>query len=484
MKSFHPKAILKLMGFLLMIEGLFMFGCIPYSIYYGSVDLQPILLSAIITLVSGFLLRLIFHKANNRELGTRDAYIIVSFTWILISAYGTLPFMFSNVIPDFTDAFFESISGFSTTGASILRDIEIVPKGVLFWRSLTHWIGGMGIVVLAIAILPYMGLGGMQLFNAEAPGPSVDKLHPRMAETAKRLWGIYVLLTVAQVVLMLLGGMGLFDSLCHAFGTVATGGFGTKNTSYMKYSPYLQYITTIFMFFAGTSFTLHYLALKGKLRKVFKSEEYRAYIGLTLIATIIVAFLLWLIQNFSIEAAFRHALFQVVSIITCTGFASYDYMIWPAFCWFLIFVLMFAGGMVGSTSGGIKIFRHVLLFKNGRAEFRKMIHPNAVFPVRLDGRNVSPEIIHNVLAIFMIYITTFAIGTLILIGFGLALPDSMGSVATCMGGIGPGLGTTGPAGNFAHLHDVSKWTLSFLMLAGRLELITIYILFIPAFWRN
>lgn len=484
MYQFKFRPIFKIIGILLVIEGVFMLSCIPFSVYFGSADLLPIFESAAITIAAGGSLWFVRRKYDEHDIGKREGYLIVSLTWVIISLFGALPFYISGAIPSFTDAYFETMSGFSTTGASILKDIEAVPKGLLFWRSMTHWIGGMGIIVLSIAILPFLGFGGMSLFWAEVPGPEKEKLHPRIAETARRLWGIYVLLTVAMVILLLLGGMNLFESLCHAFGAISSGGFSPKNTSLAGYSPYIQYVAIFFMFLAGTNFTLHYLLLHGKVKKALGGQEFKAYLLVLLIPTAVIATSLVFERGYQIEQAVRGAMFSVVSIVTCTGFAIEDYMLWPFYAWFLIFLLMFAGGMAGSTSGGIKIVRHVLLFKNVAMVIKKQIHKSAVIPVRLDNKPVSPLIIHNVLAIFVLYIFTFGIGSLLLTASGLDVISSMGSVVTCMGGIGPGLATTGPVANYAHLHDFAKWVLSFLMLLGRLELFTLFIIFHPAFWRR
>jgi trk system potassium uptake protein TrkH len=480
--------IIRFLGILLVIEGLFIFTALPFSYYYGSSDFNAILISGLITLAFGILFRLITKEADEKSIGKREGYVIVSFSWIVISIFGTLPFIISNSIPSFTDAFFETISGFSTTGASILTDIEIVPKGILFWRSMTHWIGGMGIIVLTVAILPFLGIGGMQLFNAESSGISTDKLHPRITETAKRLWGIYVLLTAILTVLLLLGGMNLFESLCHAFGTMGTGGFSPKNTSIGQYSPYIQYVCTVFMMLAATSFSLHYFLLKGKFKRVFKNEEFRLFLTIIFGSSLIIAGFLFF-DNYNqyndFEKAFRDSWFTVSSIVSCTGFVTADYMKWSPFLWFFIFLLMFSGGCAGSTTGGIKVIRHLLLLKNVSLEFKRLLHPSAVLPVRLDGKPVHQDIIFNVLAFFMMYIVIFAVSSFALSITGVNPVSSIGAVATCMAGIGPGLGDVGgPATNFSMVPLLGKWILSFMMLIGRLEIFTVFILFAPSFWKK
>lgn len=487
--------ILRLLGILLLIEGVFLLTAVPFSLYYGHSDnltfqlfsakndFWPLLLSALLTMVVGFLVLLGGRNAS-KTITRRDGYVIVALTWIVISVFGALPFYLSGAIPVYTDAFFETISGFTTTGATILQDIESVPKGLLFWRSMTHWIGGMGIIVLSLAILPFLGIGGMQLFAAEVPGITYDKLHPRITETAKRLWGIYFLLTIIQTGLLMLGGMDLFDGLCHAFATMATGGFSTKNDSIASFSPFIQYVIIVFMIFAGTNFALHYIALHGKIKDVWRNEEYRYYVGsigfTTLFITLVLSF--WMGGDFF--DSLRNSLFTVVSIITTTGFITEDYLLWPGFLWVLIFLLMFVGGSAGSTGGGVKVVRQLLLYKNSILELKRLMHPQAIIPVRLNSKPVSQDIIFNVLAFFLIYLIVFAIGVFVMTLTGLSFDSAVGSSAACLGNIGPGIGSVGPTGNFAHITTFGKWFLSFLMLLGRLELFTILILLSPAFWKR
>ena len=477
------RIILQILGFLLIIEGLFMFTGIPFSIYYCNYKCLSLLYSGLITLSTGGVIWFITRKAN-RAIGKREGYIIVSVAWVVISLFGTLPYLISGAIPSFTDAYFETISGFTTTGASILTDIEIVPKGLLFWRALTHWIGGMGIIVLSVAILPLLGIGGMQLFVAEMPGITPDKLHPRITQTAKRLWGIYLLLTAIETVLLMFGGMDLFDSLCHSFATMATGGFSTKNASVADFSPYIQYVIIVFMILAGTNFTLHYLGLHGKLREIWRNEEYRYYILFTLGFSVVLGVIIFYEGSLSMEQSIRDALFQVVSIVTTTGFVTSDYLSWPGQSWIFLFLLLFVGGSAGSTGGGIKIARQILLLKNSALEFKRMIHPQAVIPVRFNGRAVAPEIIHLVMAFFLFYILTFFAGTFILTLMGLSFDTAIGATIATLGNIGPGIGGVGPVENYSFLPDAAKWISSFLMLLGRLELFTVIILFSPSFWKK
>lgn len=476
--------VIRVIGMLLVIEGLFMLSGIPFSFWFGSADWPYLLISAAITSGIGFFAYFLNRRANNKNIGKREGYIIVSLSWAVFSLFGALPFWISGAIPQFTDAFFETMSGFTTTGASILIDIESMPKGLLFWRSMTHWMGGMGIIVLSLAVLPILGIGGMQLFVAEVPGPTPDKLHPRIKETAKRLWAIYVVLTLVQTSLLMLGGMDLFDGLCHAFGTMATGGFSTQNDSIAGYSPFIQYVITFFMILAGMNFTMHYLAIKGAISKWNRNDEFRFYIFVLGVATVLITGSLLVNGSFATEESFRHSLFQTVSIVTTTGFVTTDYLLWPNLAWFIILLLMFSGGCAGSTGGGIKMVRHLLLFKNSFLELKRQIHPQAVIPVRMNGKAVNQDIIFNVLAFFLIYVTIFAGGALVMAGLGLDFHSAIGSVIATLGNIGPGIGEVGPASTYAGIPLVGKWFLSFLMLLGRLELFTVLILFSRAFWKN
>jgi len=390
------------------------------------------------------------------------------------------------------------MSGYTTTGSTILNDIEIIPEGVLFWRSLTHWIGGMGIIVLAIAILPLLGIGGMQLFAAEAPGPSTDKLHPRITDTAKRLWLIYFGYTVAETLLLQLAGMSFFDAVNHAMSTLSTGGFSTKNSSvaYWNDQPIIQYIIIFFMFLAGTNFILSYFAFKGKIQKIIHDEEFKLYFKFVAIFSIIVAVIVYFNADLSLssiedemvwgraEDSLRQALFQVLAIITTTGFVTADYTLWSPFLVVFFFGLMFLGGSAGSTSGGVKVVRHLMLIKNGFLEFKRALHPNAILPVRYNNKAISGEIVFNILGFFILYMLSFIIGALGFSMFQLDFESSIGLSASSLGNIGPALGEFGPADNFAALPNLAKWWAAFLMLLGRLELFTVLILLTPFFWRN
>ena len=491
------KIIFHFFGLLFLFNGGFMLLSAIVSLIYKDGVTLKLFLSGLVTLLIG-VSAMVYTRNHKKEMNKREGYIVVSFGWIVMALSGTIPYVFTEAIPSFTDAFFETMSGFTTTGASILNDIEAVPEGVLFWRSLTHWIGGMGIIVLAVAILPLLGIGGMQLFAAEAPGPSADKLHPRITDTAKRLWLIYFGYTAAETILLKAAGMNFFDAINHSMSTLSTGGFSTKNASvaYWNAMPMVQYIIIVFMFLAGTNFVLSYFAFKGKISKVYKDEEFKLYFKFIAIFTILAAVIIYFNADLSLstiehprvlgagESAFRHSLFQVLAIITTTGFVTADYTLWTPFLTIFFFGLMFLGGSAGSTSGGIKIVRHLITIKNGFLEFKRTLHPNAILPVRYNKRSVSGDIVFNILGFFILYLLSFIIGSL---GFSMMQIDfesAIGLAASSLGNVGPALGDFGPVNNYAALPPIGKWWASFLMLIGRLELFTVLILLTPFFWRN
>ncbi|HET7361541.1 MAG TPA: potassium transporter TrkG [Salinimicrobium sp.] len=497
MRQLNFKIIFHIMGLLLLCNGGFMLIASLVSWYYDDGVTMEISAASMITLFVGIIL-MFFTLGHRKEIKKKEGYIVVTFGWIFMVLSGTLPYVLTQAIPSFTDAFFETMSGYTTTGSSILTDIEVIPKGVLFWRSLTIWIGGMGIIVLAIAILPLLGVGGMQLFSAESPGPSADKLKPRITDTAKRLWFIYVGLTIAQIFLLNVAGMSLFDAVNHSFSTMGTGGFSTKNASaaFWNDQPIIQYILALFMFLAGANFVLSYFAFKGKIQKVLRDEEFRWYVFFIVLATFISALGIYFAADLGLssidhpmvwgraESAFRHGLFQVISIVTTTGLVTADYTLWTPFLTVLFFGLMFLGGSAGSTAGGIKVMRHVIMIKNGVIEFKRALHPNAILPVRYNGRAISNEIVFNILGFFILYMLSFIIGALVLAFLGLDFHAALGGAATTLGNIGPGLGALGPVNNFGGIPDLAKWWCSFLMLIGRLELFTVLILLSPYFWRK
>jgi trk system potassium uptake protein TrkH len=483
--KFNFKAIISILGLLLMLNGGFMLLCLPVSIYYNDGDWHALLLSGVFTLLIGLIAYVLTKKQANAGLKKRDGYLVVTMGWLGMSLFGTLPYLISQEIPFFTDAFFETLSGFTTTGASILNDIESMGKGILMWRSLTQWIGGMGIIVLTVAILPLLGIGGMQLFVAEAPGVTPDKLKPRITDTAKRLWLIYLGLTVFEAILLKIGGMDYFDSINHALTTMATGGFSTKNASVAYFSsPFIQYVIIVFMFLAGTNFTLTYFGLHGQMKKVWGNEEFRFYFGFTAGFAVLVTIVVFLVTDNSFESSFRDSLFQLVSIVTTTGFVTADYTGWAPLVTVIFFMLMFVGASAGSTAGGVKVVRHIILLKNSLLELRRQIHPAAVLPVRLNNMAVPSDITFNVMAFMIIYFMVFAFGSILISALGYDFNTAVGAVATCLGNIGPGFGEVGPMDNFAFISIPGKWILSFLMLLGRLELFTVLILFTPYYWTK
>lgn len=476
--------ILRILGFLMLIVGGLMLPSIFLSLLYRDGQTIALVASAAITVSAGALLMLAGRKSENRDIRRRDGYLVVALGWLFASFFGALPYLFSHSVPHLVDALFETASGFTTTGASILPDIEIIPPSILFWRSTTQWIGGMGIIVLTIAILPLLGIGGMELFASEAPGPTKDKLHPRIRETAKRLWIIYVLLTLLCGGLLDLGGMTAFEAANHAMCTMSSGGFSTRNASIAAWdSNVIHYTITFFMLLAGTNFTLLYLIYQGQWRRLRSNEELRVYLGVIASATLI----LLLANVFSDRNGaldFRESLFMVVSVITTTGFVTADYQSWMPFVTLLFVMLLLSGACAGSTAGGIKVVRYTLLVKNTGLEMKRLIHPRAVIPVRFSGSSVKPSTIYNIQAFVVLYLGVVILSTGILSAFGLRLDTAFGAVLSTLGNVGPGIGQVGPLDNFSAMPEPAKGFLSFLMIMGRLELFTVLILFSPYYWRH
>ncbi|MFC2130407.1 TrkH family potassium uptake protein [Bacteroidota bacterium] len=475
--------VVRILGLLLVFLSGAMLLPIPFSLYYGDNDYRSLLISAAICLVFGSIG--IIKRKKKEDLRPKEGFAVVTLGWIVFAAFGALPFVISGAIPSYTDAFFETMSGFTTTGATILKDVEVMPHGLLFWRSLTHWFGGMGIIVLSLAILPFLGVGGMQLFKAESPGPVVDKLSPRITETAKILWGVYVLFSVAETVLLMFGGMSLFDALCHTFGTMATGGFSTKNASVGAYgSSYIDYVIVIFMLIAGTNFALHYRMLKGNFKAVWKSSEFRLYIYIILGATLFIGIQTYLINYTNFFETLQYTIFQVAAIITTTGFGTADYEQWSTSSQVILLLLMFIGGCAGSTGGGMKVIRIYILVKFVYTEIIRLLHPQAVIPVKVGNIVIERKVIANIAGFFILFMLLTGVGILIMSMMGLDFPTAVGSVVATINNIGPGIGDVGPTDNYAFIHPAGKWMLSFFMLAGRLEVFTVIILLAPSFWRK
>ncbi|MDA3904357.1 MAG: TrkH family potassium uptake protein [Desulfuromusa sp.] len=475
---------LRILGALLLFLGGSLFAPLPFSFYYSDGIWSVYVLSAVICFVVGGLL-FSFCKSS-KELTVREGFAVVTFGWTVFAVFGSLPYLISGAIPSPLDAIFETMSGFTTTGSTILTEIEALPKSLLFWRSLTHWLGGMGIIVLSLAILPMLGVGGMQLFKAEVPGPTADRLKPRIQDTAKMLWGVYFLLTMIETLLLMLGGMSFFDALCHSFATLATGGFSTKNGSIAAYdSSYIDGVITLFMILAGINFALHFQVLRGKGREFFRSEELRVYLGIILVATVIIMIFNWTGGvYFHFAENLRYSIFQVSSIMTTTGFGTTDFELWPVIAQYILLLLMFIGGCAGSTGGGMKVARILLLFKHAQVQVFRLVHPRAVRLVKLGNRPVDKEVLQAILGFFAVFIGIFVIGSMLVAASGMDLVSSASAVVACLANIGPGLGSVGPADNFAHVPVFGKSVLIVCMLMGRLELFTVLVLFFPSFWRK
>lgn len=496
-RQFNTLLVVKTMGALLVIESFFMAIAMAVSYFYGDPDDGAFLVSTIVTFIAGLIGVAIGSQADSR-VGEREGYVIVALVWVVFSAFGMLPYWLSGQIPDFSDAWFETMSGFTTTGATILEDVEALSHGALFWRSLTQWLGGLGIIVLSVALLPMFGLGGMQLYAAEMNGISYEKLSPRIADTAKALWITYILLTVIEIGLLWVEGMPMFDSVCHSFCTVATGGFSIKNMSIAYYaSPLIEYTVAIFMLLAGVNFGLIILLFRGKPERLWNDEETRWYLSAVGVITgvlMIGLMIQWLqVDNWvftgneffqHLEVSFREAFFTTIATMTSTGFGIADYMTWAPFLWVTVFFLMFTGASSGSTSGGIKWVRLMIFIKSGFAEFKRRIHPNAVVPVKLNGKPITQQTTNNVVAFMHFYLMILIASVLIFCGTGVDFDESMGAAVSALGNIGPSIGQYGPSGTYALFPTTAKWVMTLVMLIGRLEIFTVLLLFTRALWKK
>jgi trk system potassium uptake protein len=475
--------VLRILGILILFLAATLLAPIPFSLYFGDGAWVSFVLSALISAGVGGGLFIKFK--SRKEFGVREGFAIVTFGWTAFALFGALPYLLSGSIPSLVDAVFETMSGFTTTGATILVDIEAIAPSILFWRALTQWLGGMGFIVLSLAILPMLGVGGMQLFKAEMPGPTADRLKPRIQDTARLLWGVYVLLTSLQTALFMLGGMNFFDAVCHAFTTLASGGFSTRNASIAAFeSAFIDWITVFGMFLAGVNFALIYSALKGKGRMVWRNEEFRIYLW---IIGGMIALVMWANYGSVYNSFFenlRYSSFQVVSILTTTGFGTADYSLWPAVSQFLLFFAMFIGGCAGSTAGGLKVARLLLLFKHAQVQIYRLIHPRAVRLVKIGDRPVDREVMQSILGFFALWVGVFLFATILMSIAGLDMVSAAGAVIATIGVVGPGFGTVGPVENYAHIVPFGKSVLILCMLLGRLELFTVLVLFFPSFWRK
>lgn len=483
----HFKIINRIIGILLLIEACILFVCSFLPLYFHEADFFAFLSSSLITACFGELLLVIAgRRSKDNTLSRRDGYIVVTASWIVFSIFGALPYFISEHIPSFTDAFFETMSGFTTTGASIIRDIEAMPHGLLFWRGLTQWIGGLGIVFFTVAVLPIFGVGEVQLFAAEATGPTHGKLHPRISVSGRWILYVYVVLTITCIISLKICGMGLFDSINHTFATVSTGGYSTKNISVAYFqSPAIEYVITLFMFLSGINFgLLYFLLFKGKIKKIFLDTEFNWYLLTTSLMVILVGIGIFFGINEGVEESFRHSLFQVVSAITSTGFSTTNYTVWPPAVWMLLGFCMYMGACAGSTTGAMKSIRTVILFKTLRNEFHRIIHPNAVLPIRINGKVIPQSTKQAVLAFTIFYFGLILIGWLFFMIMGINFTDAYGATICFMGNTGFAIGSFGTETPWGDMPDLCKWFGSLLMLIGRLEIFSVLIIIIPSFWKH
>ena len=475
------------MGVLILIESIFLLFMVFIPLFYNENDARYFLISSLISAVFGGMFFLLGRKAMP-TMGKHEGAVIITIVWIIFTLFGMLPYWLSGSIPSFTDAFFETISGFTTVGATVLKDVESLSHGMLFWRSFTHFVGGIGIIMLSITILPFFGIRGNQL-TTEASSVKRDKIHAKISETIKRLFFIYICLNIFEIVLLFVGGMDLFDAVCLSFSTIATGGFSTKNNSIAYWnSPFIQYVIAIFMLLSGINFVIYYFGIKGKFSKIKENEEFRYYLILFVIfAAVVIVSQIDFSKEFNfanIEKSFRNGFFTTASLMTTTAFGTVDYLLWkPAIVIILLFV-MIVGGSAGSTSGGLKIIRLVMAVKTCYYQFKRIVHPNAVIPVRYNNSLAQNETVTNILTYILLYLIVIWVGSLILSFAGFSLQDAFGTIVSCLSGVGAGISVAGPFGSYADISLFGKWFLSFVMLLGRLELFTVLLLFTPIFWRN
>ncbi len=478
------RIIARVFSQVLIIEGIFLLISAGVSLIYGESAAAPFLYSAIITLITGIL---VFTPLRNEEkvYGTREGYLILTSIWILFSAFGSLPYLFASSVGSFTDAFFESISGFTTTGATIFKDIESLPHGILFWRSITQWLGGITIITLSFYVLPVIKSLNIQLATTEFSGQMTDKIHPKAIETTKRLVSIYIALTLGEALLLIIGKMPPFDAICHSLSTLSTGGFSTRNNGIAAFSsPYIRAVITLFMFFAGTNLALVYFSIKGQFKKIIRNNEFVLYAVIATGFSLLITFLIFHESGNPLSKALSEGFFNTISIITTTGFYTVNFSQWGNLALMIIFILMFTGGMAGSASGGIKIIRLMIIAKNARNESRQLIHPYAYLPVSIERKRVQQSIVYNLLIFIIIYSITLCAGALIISLLDYDVITSFSTAASMIGNIGPGLGTFGPFTTYADLPSTGKWVLCTLMLLGRLELLTVIVLFTRSFYRK
>lgn len=475
----------KIIGILVIVLGFSMIFPIICSVLCRDGTLQALLISMGITISAGAFMYMAAQRTTIEYINQREGMAIVAISWTVIGLFGAFPFYLGGACPAFTDAFFESVSGFTTTGSSILTHIEGVSKSLLFWRSLIQWLGGMGIIVLSLAILPFLGVGGMQLFKAEVPSPVPDKLTPRLTDSAKILWYVYILISVFEVILLMFGNMNFYDALCHTLTTMPTGGFSTKNASVAHYnSAYIDYVILIFMVLAGINFSLHYQMLRGKTLIFWRDSECRFFLLLCLGFTLFIAFDIYGAVYETAGAALQYASFQVVSLVTTSGYATADYEQWPGLSQVLLFICMFVGASAGSTGGGMKCVRIMVAFKYCYRELFTLIHPSSVSQVKMNGVAVPNHVLRSIMGFLTLYVGIFVLCSVVVAAMGIDMVTAFSSVAACIGNIGPGFGGVGPVDNFAAMPGAAKWLLAWCMLLGRLEIYTVIILFVPEFWKK
>ncbi|MBR6116248.1 MAG: TrkH family potassium uptake protein [Paludibacteraceae bacterium] len=497
-RLFNTKIVFRTLGALLLIESLFMLVPTVTAYLYENSDLGAWIVTTVLTMLGG-LVFLLVGKGAQKRVGEREGYVIVSAVWIVFSLFGMLPFWLSGALPTLADCWFETMAGFTTTGATVCADVESMSQSLLLWRALMQWVGGLGIIVLSVAILPMFGLGGMQLYSAEVTGVSYEKLSPRIADTAKHMWVTYILLTVGQTVLLYLEGMPHFDAICHSMSTISTGGFSTRNNSMIDYNAAIQWTTAVFMFLSGMNFTQLIYLFRGHPGKIFNDEETRWYSIAVLVATVFLSLGLFIhyglehdFRQFRFayetlemtERALRKGFFMVCSAMTSTGFAASDYMTWPKLLWVFVFFMMFTGAASGSTAGGIKWVRIGIFAKSAMTELKRRIHPNAVIPVRFNGRTVNEQTTSNVMAFMFFYIVIIILASLIFCASGVNFDEAIGTAVSGIGNVGVSIGQFGPLGSYVDYPTTAKWTMTAVMLIGRLEIFTVLLLFSKALWRK
>lgn len=475
--------LLRVQGSLVLIEGCFMLTVLPVTYFHHGINAFSMPFAALITVLTGFILSFSTRKHKGQQLSHREGVITICLSWLVMSVFGGLPFLLSKSVPNFTDAFFEALSGFTTTGATVLTKIESVPKDILLWRSMTQWMGGLAIIVFAVALMPLLGVGGMQLFMIEMNGINYDKLHPRTMHTAKRLWGLYLFFTLLETLLLHFGDMDWFDALCHSMTTISSGGFSTRTSSLAGFSSYTQIVVMFFMILSGCNFTLLLIGLVRSPKTLFSNEEFKNFIFSILGISSILATALVLMAHTPVDNAIRSAFFSVTSAMTTTGFFVNDYTLWPTGLWGLLLVLMFIGACSGSTAGGIKIIRHLIFTKNAILELKRVVHPNAVIPVKINRKSISKSVLFKTMTFVFLYFFIFVLGIIILLSMGIDFNTSVGASIASLSNLGTGIGQVGPFGTYAFLPQAAKWVLMVFMLLGRVEIFTLISIFSRNFWK-